>query len=132
QLIIADRDANVCDAGDRRAPLSVSALTDREQVARVIAKYNLLAVPVVDERKRLLGIVTVDDVIDAIVHEQTEDVQKFGGMEALDAPYMEIGFGRMIKKRAGWLCALFLSEMLTATAMQHFQGEIDKATLLAM
>ena len=74
----------------------------------------------------MLGIVTVDDVIDAIVREQTEDVQKFGGMEALDEPYIEIGFGAMIRKRAGWLCALFLGEMLTATAMQHFEGEISK------
>jgi len=71
-------------------------------------------------------------VIDAIVREQTEDVQKFGGMEALDEPYTEISFGKMIKKRAGWLCALFLSEMLTATAMQHFEAEIARAVVLAM
>ena len=81
----------------------------------------------------MLGIVTVDDVIDAIVREQTEDVQKFGGMEALDEPYMEIGFLRDDRRSArGWLCALFLSEMLTATAMQRFQAEIEKAALLAM
>ena len=107
-------------------------LTDREEVARLISKYNLLAVPVVDEGGHVLGIVTVDDVIDAIVREQTEDVQKFGGMEALDEPYMEISFGTMIEKRAGWLCALFLSEMLTATAMQHFEGEIARAVVLSM
>ena len=98
----------------------------------MISKYNLLAVPVVDEGGHILGIVTVDDVIDALVREQTEDVQKFGGMEALDEPYTQISFGSMIKKRAGWLCALFLSEMLTATAMQHFEGEISKAVVLAM
>ena len=132
QLMIADPAANICEAGDRRDPVTVTADTDREHVARKIAKYNLLAIPVTDERRRLIGIVTVDDVIDAIVREQTEDVQKFGGMEALDAPYMEISFAKMIKKRAGWLCALFLSEMLTATAMQHFQGEIERAALLAM
>ncbi|HSQ30647.1 MAG TPA: magnesium transporter [Gemmatimonadaceae bacterium] len=132
QLMLADRNANVRDAGDRRAPITLAPRTDREEVARVIAKYNLLAIPVVDEASHVLGIVTVDDVIDAIVHEQTEDVQKFGGMEALDAPYMEIGLGRMIRKRAPWLCALFLSEMLTATAMQHFEGEIERAALLAM
>ena len=80
--------------------------------------------PVVDDDGHVLGIVTVDDVIDAIVREQTEDVQKFGGMEALDEPYIEIGFAAMIRKRAGWLCALFLGEMLTATAMEHFEGEI--------
>ena len=70
----------------------------------------------------MLGIVTVDDVIDAMIEETTEDVQKFGGMEALDAPYMEIGFLQMIQKRGGWLCALFLGEMLTASAMQHFES----------
>ena len=132
QLMVADPAAVVLHAGYRRAPLTVSPDTDREEVARVIAKYNLLAVPVVDEGEHVLGIVTVDDVIDAIVREQTEDVQKFGGMEAIDRPYMEIGMGHMIRKRAPWLCALFLSEMLTATAMQGFQSEIERAALLAM
>jgi magnesium transporter len=132
QLIVADASETVLHAGSRRAPVTVTPSTDREEVARVIAKYNLLAVPVVDEGEHVLGIVTVDDVIDAIVREQTEDVQKFGGMEALGAPYMDIGLGRMIRKRAPWLCALFLSEMLTATAMQRFQGEIERAALLAM
>ena len=87
----------------------MSPTTDREEVARLISKYDLLAIPVVDDAGHVIGIVTVDDVIDAIVEEDTEDVQKFGGMEALDEPYMEIGFCHMIKKRAGWLCALFLS-----------------------
>jgi len=132
QLMLAEPTLNVHEAGDRRTPVVVSPRTDREEVARVIAKYNLLAVPVVDEARHVLGIVTVDDVIDAIVREQTEDVQKFGGMEALDAPYMEISFGHMIRKRAPWLCALFLSEMLTATAMQHFESVIERAALLAM
>lgn len=131
-LIAPDRSVPVEQVGNRRKPLSVTPRTDREDVARLISKYNLLAVPVVDEAQHVIGIVTVDDVIDAIVHEQTEDVQKFGGMEALDEPYTEIGFGKMIRKRAGWLCALFLSEMLTATAMQHFEGEISKAVVLAM
>jgi magnesium transporter len=87
---------------------------------------------VVDAAGRVIGIVTVDDVIDAIVQEDTEDVQKFGGMEALDQPYMQIGFGAMIKKRAGWLCVLFLSEMLTASAMQTFEGELEKAVVLTL
>jgi len=131
-LMLADRTTRVIDVGNRRKPLTVSPATDREDVARTISKYNLLAVPVVDDTGHILGIVTVDDVIDALVREQTEDVQKFGGMEALDEPYTQISFGAMIKKRAGWLCALFLSEMLTATAMQHFEGEISKAVVLAM
>jgi magnesium transporter len=132
QLMLADPSTTVLHAAYPRAPLTVSPNTDREEVARVIAKYNLLAVPVVDEGEHVIGIVTVDDVIDAIVREQTEDVQKFGGMQALDRPYMDIGFGHMIRKRAPWLCALFLSEMLTATAMQGFQSEIERAALLAM
>ena len=132
QLMVADPSATVLHAGYHGAPLTVSPDTDREEVARVIAKYNLLAVPVVDEGEHVLGIVTVDDVIDAIVREQTEDVQKFGGTRPLDAPYMDIGLAHMIRKRAPWLCALFLSEMLTATAMQGFQSEIERAALLAM
>ena len=132
ELLGADRQSRVADVGDHRAPLTVRPWIDREEVARIIGKYNLLAIPVVDEGHHVLGIVTVDDVIDAIVHEQTEDVQKFGGVEALDAPYMAIGFFSMLRKRAGWLMALFLSEMLTATAMQRFQGEIEKAAVLAL
>jgi magnesium transporter len=80
----------------------------------------------------VLGIVTVDDVIDALVAETTEDVQKFGGMAALDEPYMEIGLVRMLQKRAGWLAALFIGEMLTATAMGHFEHEIARAVVLAL
>jgi magnesium transporter len=132
ELISAPREAKLLDVGNRRDPVTVAPGTDREDVARLVSRYNLLAVPVVDEAKRVIGIVTVDDIIDTLVQEQTEDVQRFGGMEALDAPYMSIGMGGMIKKRAGWLCALFVSEMLTATAMQHFNNEIAKATVLAM
>lgn len=132
EAMTADPTENVMAIGDKRKPLSVRPHTDREEVARLIAKYNLLALPVVDQNEHILGIVTVDDVIDALVRESTEDVQKFGGVEALDAPYMEIGFVTMIRKRAGWLMALFLSEMLTATAMQRFEGEIEKAAVLAM
>jgi magnesium transporter len=131
-LLATDRTQQVMAIGNKRKPLSVTPMTDREDVARLISKYNMLAVPVVDEGNHILGIVTVDDVIDAIVREQTEDVQKFGGMEALDEPYTEISFGRMIRKRAGWLCALFLGEMLTATAMGHFEGEIARAVVLSL
>ncbi len=131
-LMSAEPDERVAHVGPQRKPLSVSPLTDREEVARLISKYNLLAVPVVDAAGRVLGVVTVDDVIDALVAEQTEDVQKFGGSEALDEPYMRISFLNMVKKRAGWLTALFLGEMLTATAMGHFEGEIQKAVVLAL
>lgn len=132
ELITSPREENVMDIGSRRPPLTVTSDIDREDAARLISKYNLLAIPVVDAYHKMLGIVTVDDVIDTLVEEQTEEVQRFGGMEALDAPYMEISFLGMIRKRAGWLCALFLSEMLTATAMQRFEGEIERAAVLAM
>jgi len=131
-LLLADPQAVVLTIGKRRPPLTVRATDSRRDVAVLISKYNLLAVPVVDEAGRILGIVTVDDVIDAIVAEQTETVQRFGGVEALDKPYPQIGFLTMIRKRAGWLCALFLSEMLTATAMQHFEGELSRAIVLTL
>jgi magnesium transporter len=132
ELVIADPTRTLMEVGDRRAPVTVSPWTDREEAARLIAKYDLLAVPVVDEGGHLLGIVTVDDMIDAMVKEQTEDLHKLGGVEALDEPYTKIGFGTMIRKRAGWLCALFVSEMLTATAMQHFEGELSRALVLTL
>ena len=111
--------------------ITVSPLADREDVARLISKYDLLAVPVVDHG-RVIGIVTVDDVIDAIVQETTEDLQKLGGMEALNEPYMQISFWEMIRKRGGWLAVLFLSEMLTASAMQTYQSELEKAIVLTL
>src|SRR5205807_8328647 len=80
----------------------------------------------------LIGIVTIDDMLDIAEAEATEDIQRFGGSEALDEPYMQIQFVRMIQKRAGWLTALFLGEMLTATAMGFFEHEIEKAVVLAL
>ena len=90
-----------------------------------------MAIPVVDAERRMKGIVTVDDIVDVVQEEATEDIQKVGGMEALDAPYFEIGFCAMVKKRAGWLTVLFLGEMLTATAMGVFESEIARAVVLA-
>ena len=132
ELILSDRGRRVDQVGSTRKMLTVTPRTDREDVARLISKYDLLAVPVVDADGRVLGIVTVDDVIDALVAETTEDVQKFGGMAALDEPYMEISLPRMLRKRAGWLAALFIGEMLTASAMGHFEHEIERAVILAL
>ena len=132
RLISADPDASVLAAAVPRRPVTISALASRDEAARLISKYDLLAVPVVDGAGHLIGIVTVDDVIDAMVERQTEEVQRFGGMEALDEPYMDIGFANMIRKRAGWLCALFVSEMLTASAMQSFQSELERAIVLTL
>jgi magnesium transporter len=132
ELLSSERGKKIVDIGSERPPLAVPVDLDREEVARLIGKYNLLAVPVCDDSRRILGIVTVDDVIDALVEEQTEDIQKFGGMEALGAPYLEVTLPEMIKKRAGWLAILFVGEMLTATAMGHFQDEIGKAVVLSL
>jgi magnesium transporter len=130
RLISGDPEASILTVA--RDPITTKPLTDREDVARIATKYDLLAVPVVDERGHVLGIVTVDDIIDAIIEEGTEDVQKFGGVEATDESYLDIGFLSMIKKRAGWLSILFVSEMLTASAMQHFQSELEKAVVLTL
>jgi magnesium transporter len=122
----------MAQVGARKTPIVVAPLLDREEVARVISKYDLLAVPVVEEDGRILGIVTVDDVIDVLIEEETEDVQKIGGLEALDEPYLEVGMATMLRKRGGWLAALFLGEMLTATAMGFFEDEIAAAVVLAL
>ena len=137
--VVSLREIMLADAGQRvdtlavgRRPITVGPLVDREDVARLISKYNLLAIPVLDGAGRVLGIVTVDDVIDALISELSEDVQKFGGMAAVDEPYMQIGLGQMIRKRAGWLCALFIGEMFTAAAMGYFETEISRAVVLAL
>jgi magnesium transporter len=132
RLIAGDPHANVLSVALARKPVTVSPGASRDEATRMISKYDLLAVPVVNPNGHVLGIVTVDDVIDAIVQRTTEEVQRFGGVEALEEPYLRIGFWQMIRKRAGWLCALFLSEMLTASAMQTFEGELEKAIVLTL
>ncbi len=112
--------------------VSVPEDMDQEAVSRLLAQYDLMAIPVVDSEGRMKGIVTVDDIVDVVQEVATEDIQKIGGMEALDAPYLRIEFWRMIKKRAGWLSALFLGEMLTATAMSYYEHEIARAVVLAL
>jgi magnesium transporter len=105
---------------------------DQEEVARLIADHDLLAVPVVDAERRIRGIITVDDIFDVVEEEATEDIQKLGGMEALDLPYLETSFLGLLKKRAGWLSVLFLGELMTASAMGRFQDEIARAVVLAL
>ena len=112
--------------------VSVAPDADRQEVARITADYDLMAVPVVSESGHLMGVVTVDDVIDAIEEVQTEDIQKLGGMEALDEPYTSMSFWGMIRKRAGWLCVLFVGELLTASAMQRFEDELKRAIVLSL
>jgi magnesium transporter len=105
---------------------------DQETVSQLLSRHGLIAIPVVDVDGRMKGIVTLDDVVDVVEEEATEDIQKMGGSEALDAPYLQVGLLQMIKKRAGWLSALFLGEMLTATAMARYEHEIARALVLAV
>jgi len=108
-------------------------VTDSQRDAlNMFRKYDRTVLPVIDSTGVLLGIVTVDDMLDVAEQEATEDIQKIGGMEALDEPYTTIPFLRMVKKRATWLIILFLGEMLTATAMQGYNSEIERAAILAM
>jgi magnesium transporter len=132
QLIAGEPDQPILAMAPDREPIVVHADMDREEVARLISIHDLLSVPVLNERRQVLGIVTVDDVIDAILDEGSEDVQKFGGVEGTAEPYLETGFLGMYRKRVGWLCALFLGEMLTASAMQHFEDELAKAVVLTL
>src|SRR5215510_9381252 len=115
-------------------PITVNATDDQESVAQKIAKYDLLAVPVLEKDGAVVGFVTVDDVIDVLVEEGTEDILRMGAVEpsALDKPYMQVALPMMIRKRAGWLVILFLGEMLTATAMGFFEKEIERAVVLAL
>src|SRR5437870_9595351 len=105
---------------------------DQEALSRLFAEHDFLAIPVIDAERHVKGIVTVDDIVDVVQEEATEDIQKIGGMEALDGPYLEVGFAHMVQKRAGWLAILFVGEMLTATAMAYFADEISRAVVLAL
>jgi len=112
--------------------ISVGVETPEEEVARKVSSYHLLAVPVVDDENKLVGTVTVDDVIEVIRDTTTEEFQKLGGLEALDEPYVRTPVLTLVKKRARWLVVLFLGEMLTATAMGYFEREIARAVVLAL
>jgi magnesium transporter len=131
ELFAAPPDKTVRDIM-RRDIVTAPEEMDQEALSRLFAEHDFLAIPVVDAERRVKGIVTVDDIVDVVQEEATEDIQKFGGMEALDAPYLETGFWSMVKKRAGWLSVLFLGELLTATAMGYFEREIARAVVLAL
>ena len=132
-LVMAELEAPVTKVM-RTKPIAVNAIDDQETVAQKIAKYNLLAVPVLESDGAVVGFVTVDDVIDVLVEEGTEDMLRLAAVEpgALDKPYMQVALPTMVRKRAGWLVILFLGEMLTATAMGFFEKEIERAVVLAL
>jgi magnesium transporter len=131
EFLIASPDTKVSDLMDERF-ISLKVNDDQETASEVFKMNNRVALPVTDDKNILLGIITIDDMLWVAQEEYTEDIQKIGGTQALDAPYLDISIPKLIKKRAGWLVILFLSEMLTATAMQFFQHEIETATVLAL
>ncbi len=131
KLIVSPIRSIVADIYDPKV-IFVKTNTSAEDVANVMDKYNLVAIPVVNALGRLVGIITIDDVVDFRRDEETEDVQRMAAMEALEEPYMSTSFLQMIKKRAGWLILLFVGETLTASVMSFFEGQLAKAVILAL
>lgn len=131
EVLLAAPETRVEALMDRQF-VALSAYDDQETATTVFRKHDRTALPVVDGQGILIGIVTVDDVLDVLEEEATEDIQKLGGSEALGEPYLTIRLPRMIRKRSTWLVLLFLGEMLTATAMGYFENEIESAVVLAL
>jgi magnesium transporter len=131
EIILASPDQTVAELGDNRV-ISLNAYDDQEVAVKIFRDHDRVALPVTDTDGTLLGIVTVDDVMDVAEEESTEDFQKFGGTEGLDLSYTKTSLPEMVKKRAGWLIVLFIGEMLTASAMGYFDNEIEKAVVLAL
>src|SRR5262249_49384247 len=113
-------------------PVVLRPTDSLSSAAEAFARYDLVCAPVVDERGKLIGVLAVDSVLDSVRARATKDIQKMGGLEALDAPYDQRPFWDMARKRGGWLPALFLGEMLPATAMSHYEAEIARAVVLAL
>ncbi len=110
--------------------ISVAPEVDQEQAARLISKYDLLSIPVVTVDGRMIGVVTVDDVIDVLTEEQTEDVQRLGAVEPFEYPYFQTNFWTIIRKRATWLVLLFVEEFFTGTALRHYNDQLERALSL--
>jgi magnesium transporter len=131
ELFVAKPERTVRDTM-RTELVTVRDDQDQEEVSRVLAQHDLIALPVLDHDGRMKGVITVDDVVDVVEAEATEDIQKLGGMEALDEPYLDIAFGRMLRRRGGWLSVLFVGELLTASAMGYFEDELARALVLSL
>ena len=131
EILLAPLHAVVSDLCDNRF-VSLNASDDKKEAVKVFRQYDRTVLPVIDSHGRLVGIVTLDDVLDVAEEEATREIQKFGGLEALDEPYMSTPLLEMIRKRATWLVILFVGEMLTATAMGYFEHEITRAVVLAL
>jgi magnesium transporter len=130
-LLVAPGDKLVRDVM-RKEVISAPEDLDQEALSRLFMRHHLLMMPVVDAAGRIKGVVNLNDIVDVVQEEATEDIQKLGGVQTLDEPYLQVPLLRMIRKRAGWLAALFIGEMLTATAMGQFEAEITRAVVLAL
>ncbi|WP_294237441.1 magnesium transporter [Chryseobacterium sp. sg2396] len=130
-LLLAEEDTMVADITDNHF-VAITTTTTKEDAVQYFEKYDRAALPIITESGVLVGIVTIDDILDQIEQQNTEDIQKFGGLEALDLPYTQTSLIEMVKKRGMWLIILFFSEMLTASAMGYFEDEIQKAVVLAL
>jgi magnesium transporter len=131
-LVMADLQSLVAEVM-RRNPITVAALEDQESVAHKMAKYSLLAVPVLEQSGRTVGFVTVDDVIDVLIEEQTEDIMRMAAVEpgALDRPYFDNSIARVVRKRVGWLLLLFVAETFTGTVLRYFESELAAVVALS-
>ena len=130
-LLLAEEDTLISEITDNHF-VAITTTTSKEDAVAYFEKYDRSALPIVTEAGVLVGIVTIDDILDQIEAQNTEDIQKFGGVDALDMPYTQTSWTDMIKKRGSWLVILFFSEMLTASAMGFFEHEIEKAVVLAL
>jgi magnesium transporter len=130
QLVVAEPDTLVSDLMDPEV-ISVPAGTDQEQVAQLMAHYDLLALPVINESGFLLGVITIDDVVDVLEDEATEDIQRLGGAQPLERSFLETAVGVLARKRVGWLLLLFVTETLTGSVLRHFEDELEAVVALA-
>ncbi len=130
-LLLSAPEKKVSEIIDEEKMITLTAAQDQKDALDAFKRYDTVALPVVDSNGYLIGVVTVDDMLDVAEEEETEDIQKFGGIEALEDPYIDLSIPELIKKRAVWLVILFVGEMLTASAMAFFEDELAKAIVLA-
>jgi magnesium transporter len=131
QLVMAQPDQTIAEIRESRV-ISVPVTALQEEVADVIAKYDFVSLPVVDDGGRLAGVVAVDDIVDVLEEEATEDIQRFGGSEPLNNPYFSVSVPRMARKRVGWLLLLFLGGTLTSAVIAAFEDQLAQVLVLSV
>jgi magnesium transporter len=131
ELLVSSGDHPIRDVMERDL-ITVPADMDQERLSQIVSQHDLWALPVVDAENHMKGVVTIDDIVDVVQEEATEDIHKLGGQDPLDAPYLQTPLISMLRKRGGWLAVLFVGELLTASAMGYYQAELARAVLLAL